>query len=947
MNVRDRVKGRALGALIALLGLIAPAYAMQPDGVAGLPADVTSLLSLAGIWQPVDQQYITAQNPGDLAQLFHGSFTADASGREHVIFTGWVYNAPAAGLRSGAVTPVDFAILQQLPDGTMQVGTSNFVSSASTSGAGSVVVADFNGDGYSDVFLAPYNEAPFVAMPSTALLSNGSGGFNKVTVGDSIIAHDAELSIINGVPTVLSTGSKNPFYQYINNQFVQTTQFDMNGQSVAVADFGGNGQYGLLVGDMTFGPGYAFPASSAPIIAAYTLNGGTNIGSGPRQLITPYFNGKAAYANVSSFVGLGLTHVYRLLVDDFNHDGLPDVIGEESLFPSPPSALQMLRNQGNMQFQDVSDALTGNVGVQMQEFDYTPQIRDMDNSGINSYASGQFGPFSCSSNDGCLSNGDQQTNLLLVNDGSGLLSVALHQQFQSWGVQIAAYTSSQLINRYGNTYLISPSRNQGIPEFIPYKTPNGKINYLAVVQVGAQINGVTTTRYVFVNVPLQLDLRAMYAAPMTVANRNGSHLIRTFAGDDTIYSGNDGGYAHVDGGLGNNTAIYAGKNQDYNFAKAADGTVTVADSVPGRDGIDALVNIQTLHFADQSIATASIAIGGTVNRALTVSAVGSGTVSTTTAGISCGANGCSGSLPPGQSVSLTATPAAGSSFIGWGGSCSGSSCVVTTGTAAESAYAIFAPASNAVSLASAILPTSRSVVVGKTATVFATLINGGATQATACSIAPTGTLQAGFSYQTTNPATNASTGSPNSPVNLAPGAAQSVIISFTPTAVLAPTNVALGFSCTNSPVAASTPGVNTLLLSASATATPDVVALAATASGDGILHITGTTGSGAFAVASVNVGSGGAITATANTGSATLPLTIAICQTNPLTAACLTSTSINAQATINAGETPTFSIFATAKAQVPFSPGVNRIFVTFTDAGGAIRGSTSVAVQTQ
>jgi hypothetical protein len=954
MNVRDRVRGRAIGVLVVLLGLIAPAYAMQADGVVGLPTDVTSLLSIAGIWQPVNQQYITAQNPGGLAQLFHGNFTADPSGREHVIVAGWVYNAPAVGLHSGAVTPADFVILQQLPDGTMQVGTSNFVSSASTNGAGSLVVADFNGDGYSDIFLAPYNEAPFVAVASTALLSNGSGGFNKITLNDSVLLHDAELAMINGVPTVVGTGIPHPFYQYKNNQFVKTDHFFdasgqslTNGQSMVVADFGGNGQYGALIGDASYGPGYPYLATDAPLTVLYSLDAGGNLGASPRQIITPYFNGRAQYANVSSFVGLGLTHVYRLLLDDFNHDGLPDVIGEESLFPSPPSALQMLQNQGNMKFQDVSDALTGNVGVQMQEFDYTTQIRDLDNSGINSYASGQFGPFSCSADTGCLSVGDQQSNQLLVNDGSGLLSVALHQQFENWGVQIAAYTSSQLISRYGNTYLISPSKNQGIPEFIAYKTPNGKINYLAVVQVGAQVNGVTTTRYVFVNVPLQLDLRAMYAAPMTVANRNGSHLIRTFAGDDTIYSGNDGGYAHVDGGLGTNTAVYAGKNLDYNFAKAADGTVTVADSIPGRDGIDTLANIQTLHFADQSIATASIAIGGTVNRALTVSAVGNGTVGSATAGVSCGTDGCSGSLPPGQSVTLTATPAAGSSFIGWGGSCSGSTCVVTTGTAAESAYAIFAPASNAVSLASAILPTSRSVVVGRTATVFATLINGGATQATACSIAPTGTLQAGFSYQTTNPATNASTGSPNSPVNLAPGAAQSFIISFTPTAVLAPTNVALGFSCANSPVAASTSGVNTLLLSASATATPDVVALAATASGDGILHITGATGSGAFAVASVNVGSGGAITATANTGSATLPLTIAICQTNPLTAACLTSTSINAQATINAGETPTFSIFATAKAQVPFSPGVNRIFVTFTDAGGAIRGSTSVAVQTQ
>ena len=51
--------------------------------------------------------------------------------------------------------------------------------------------------------------------------------------------------------------------------------------------------------------------------------------------------------------------------------------------------------------------------------------------------------------------------------------------------------------------------------------------------------------------------------------------------------------------------------------------------------------------------------------------------------------------------------------------------------------------------------------------------------------------------------------------------------------------------------------------------------------------------------------------------------------------------------TVNAGFTPTYSVFATATGTVPFDPAVNRIVVTFTDGGGALRGSTSVAVRTQ
>jgi hypothetical protein len=98
----------------------------------------------------------------------------------------------------------------------------------------------------------------------------------------------------------------------------------------------------------------------------------------------------------------------------------------------------------------------------------------------------------------------------------------------------------------------------------------------------------------------------------------------------------------------------------------------------------------------------------------------------------------------------------------------------------------------------------------------------------------------------------------------------------------------------------------------------------------------------------LNVGaSATAITAAANTGSAALPLALTICQTNPSTGACLQPPGPTAVAAINANATPTFSIFATASGGIVNSPAVNRIFVQFTDAGGVVRGSTSVAVRTQ
>ncbi len=56
---------------------------------------------------------------------------------------------------------------------------------------------------------------------------------------------------------------------------------------------------------------------------------------------------------------------------------------------------------------------------------------------------------------------------------------------------------------------------------------------------------------------------------------------------------------------------------------------------------------------------------------------GNGTVTSAPSGINCG-NSCSASFPTNNTVSLTANPASGSTFVGWTGACSGSGgCTVT------------------------------------------------------------------------------------------------------------------------------------------------------------------------------------------------------------------------------------------------------------------------------
>ncbi|PWU20563.1 MAG: hypothetical protein C5B48_12375 [Candidatus Rokuibacteriota bacterium] len=248
-------------------------------------------------------------------------------------------------------------------------------------------------------------------------------------------------------------------------------------------------------------------------------------------------------------------------------------------------------------------------------------------------------------------------------------------------------------------------------------------------------------------------------------------------------------------------------------------------------------------------------------------------------------------------------------------------------------------------LAAAILPSSRSVATGTPATAFATVINPSTQTAIGVSIAPATPVPGTFTYQTTNPS-NQLTGSPNTPVNVAGGASQNFVLSFTSTSVIIPSIVEFNIGGTNTTPAPSINGVNTLLLSVSPSATADIVALIATPTNNGIVNVP-LNQTAPFSIAVTNAGATDTITASLDTGTAVLPLALAICQTNS-SGACQGTATGSVTTSIGAGATATFGAFVTAgQTAVPLNPAASRIFVRFKDPSGATRGLTSVAVQTQ
>jgi phospholipase C len=93
----------------------------------------------------------------------------------------------------------------------------------------------------------------------------------------------------------------------------------------------------------------------------------------------------------------------------------------------------------------------------------------------------------------------------------------------------------------------------------------------------------------------------------------------------------------------------------------------------GFNGACSGTSCQVTLSSDQSV---SATFTSTNAAQLSVTVSGPGTVTSNPAGINCPSN-CSGSFDDGTKVSLTATPSSGSTFSGFSGDCSGSTCEVT------------------------------------------------------------------------------------------------------------------------------------------------------------------------------------------------------------------------------------------------------------------------------
>ncbi|GJL97938.1 MAG: hypothetical protein DHS20C06_17550 [Hyphobacterium sp.] len=252
-------------------------------------------------------------------------------------------------------------------------------------------------------------------------------------------------------------------------------------------------------------------------------------------------------------------------------------------------------------------------------------------------------------------------------------------------------------------------------------------------------------------------------------------------------------------------------------------------------------------------------------------------------------------------------------------------------------------------VAAAVLPGSRSVQAGSPATVFATVVNSSTVAAEGCWIGPGAPFDGQFRYRQTDPATNVPTGDENRIFDIPAGGARSFVLSLTPTAsaVANSYDLPLRYKCDNSDAANMVSGVNSILLSFGPTPVPDIIAIAITPSGDGVLRVADENSASAFASAVSNVGAAGTLTVRPVASGSASSMRLRVCETDPASGACLAPATETISRAFAADETASFAIFARAQGEaVGFAPASTRIQFVAEDVDGVIRGSTSVAVRT-
>jgi hypothetical protein len=556
------------------------------------------------------------------------------------------------------------------------------------SGPNAVIVGDFNSDGLQDLAVADYGIYPQRANTVSVLLGNGDGTFRApqaFTVGNGAVGlvigdfnrdNKQDLAVANYVDNTVSVllGNGLGSFQSAGVFAVGAAPWmlvvsDLNGDlmpDLAVSDHSSDVVSVLLGnGDGTFRPHVWFRTDRNPTgLALADLNG-----DGKADLaVANYFsttisvllgNGDGTFQASREF-GAGLAPIF-VAIADFNGDGKLDLASanyfEGSVSVLLAGAAGPPPKVATPAFSPAAGTYTGSVSVTISDATSGATIRYTTDGTTPTTSSPIYtGPITVS----------QTTTIRAMATAGGMTDSAVASATYTIQQQVAAPTFSPAAGTYtGSVSVTISDATSGAT--IRYTTDGSTPTTSSPIYTAPISLTVTTTIRAIATASGMTNsavASAIYTIQQQVATPTFNPAAGTYTGSVTVT---------ISDATSGATIRYT---TDGSAPTAASAVYTGPIAVSQTTTIRAMATASGM--TDSAVASATYTVQQLMALTVTRTGAGSGTVTSSPAGIDCGSS-CSASYASGTAVSLTAVAGSGSTFAGWsGGGCSGTgSCSLT------------------------------------------------------------------------------------------------------------------------------------------------------------------------------------------------------------------------------------------------------------------------------